>query len=57
MITYKRVCLKDLTEGDLVLVRGKEYITSEQRNGHVVVFDKYWFNCSDEYFAGEIRFT
>ena len=58
MITYKRICLKDLEiQDELVLVRGKEYITSETRADQVVVFSNNWFSCPVEYFGGEIKFT
>lgn len=65
MITFKRICIKDLTiEADNATVefkRGKEYITSEEIGHRVTIFTTYWVSLSidmvDEHFAGAVLFT
>lgn len=60
--TYKRVCVKtwniEAQNGDYFEVeRGKEYTTSEEKDGHVVVFSNFWVPVPVECFAGEQVFT
>lgn len=62
MITYKRICIEDFEIIDqentrFKLNRGKEYITSEEINGKVHVFSRYWIWTPSNIFAGEIKFT
>lgn len=42
---------------EAVLWRGEEYITSDVKDGQVVVFSNYWFCAPVELFAGEELFT
>lgn len=64
--TYQRICIEDYAvEGigyddkpDVAKVeRGKEYITSPERDGKVTVYTRYWFKVPVTCFAGERRFT
>lgn len=60
--TFKRVCIKDYTVTDeegtsFTVQRAKEYITSSERDGVVVVFSQYWVTVPVEIFAGEQQFT
>jgi hypothetical protein len=60
--TYRRICIEDYQlvaeNGDtLVLTRGHEYITSDERDGAVTVFTKFWVNVPVRLFAGEKVFT
>ena len=57
MITYRRICIKDFLVGDLNIERGKEYLTSETKDGWVTLFSKYWVDVPVSIFAGELRFT
>lgn len=62
MKTFRRICVKDFVmvakNGDcLDLKQGKEYLTSEEENGMVTVFTKYWVKVPVDIFAGEIVFT
>jgi len=62
MYTLKRICIKDFTleaeNGDLlVLERGKEYITSPEKDGMVTVFTNFWEKVPVSYFAGAVEFT
>ena len=62
MKTYKRICVKtwniEAQNGDYFKVeRGKEYTTSEEKDGHVVVFSNFWVPVPVECFAGEQVFT
>ena len=62
MRTYNRICIKDweitATNNDhFKLTRGKEYLTSEEKDGKVVVFSSYWVRVPIEHFAGEMLFT
>ena len=62
METYNRICITDFElkaqNGDtLRLTRGKEYLTSSEKNGEVTVFTNFWVPVSVDLFAGERRFT
>lgn len=62
MQTFRRICLKDHTIQDkcgqtFTVDRGKEYITSPEKNGMVTVFSNYWVPLPVELFGGEIEFT
>lgn len=62
MKTYKRICIEDYSlvaeNGDAMhLKRGKEYTTSEEKDGVVVVFTNYWAPAPIRVFAGEKVFT
>lgn len=59
MKTFTRKCVKDLTQGDLHLLKlDTKYITSDVlKDGFVMVFTKYWFRVPLEYFCGEEPFT
>lgn len=62
MKTFKRICIKNHTilgkdEESFTVERGKEYITSPEKDGEVTVFAKYWAKLPVDVFAGEIRFT
>jgi hypothetical protein len=61
MTTLQRICIKTETFGagaeTFTLERGKEYITSPERNGEVHVFSTYWFWAPVELFAGAEPFT
>ena len=63
MRTFSRICIKDYCieaeNGDkLELKRGKEYLTSDIKQGsQVVVFSTFWVPVPMELFAGEEIFT
>ena len=62
MKTYHRICIKDhvieALNGDRHEVkRGREYLTSEEKDGTVVVFGPFWTPFPVELFAGEVVFT
>lgn len=62
MTTYRRICIEDYTIRDSVgnemtLHRGKEYLTSDVKDGKVCVFSTYWVWIPVDLFAGEIKFT
>ena len=62
MRTYSRVCIKDYTitakDGkEAGIKRGKEYLTSENLSGEVVVFQNTWVKFPVNCFAGEVLFT
>ena len=62
METYNRICIEDYVvkaeNGDILeLYRGKEYLTSIERDGKVTVFSSYWVKVPAEIFAGAQRFT
>ena len=58
MQTFHRICIKDFKYGnEILLKRGREYLTSSDKEGQVTVFTKYWVKVPVEYFAGEIKFT
>ena len=62
MRTYKRICVKDFEvtaeNGDHFKVkRGKEYTTSIDKEGSVLVISNFWVHVPVEHFAGEILFT
>lgn len=59
MLTYSRICIKDhdvhAQNGDHQPIRrGKEYTTSEETNGEVMVFSSFWVKVPAGIFAGEI---
>lgn len=59
MKTFKRVCLEDYTivdaEGTTFTVeRAKEYTTSAEKDGTVVVFSRYWVTVPVRIFAGAV---
>jgi hypothetical protein len=58
MQTFKRICIEDRTFEDhddpsktITLQRGREYLTSAEKDGQVVVFTGYWFSAPIELFA------
>jgi hypothetical protein len=64
--TFNRICIEDHTiEGigrdgedvSFILKRGKEYLTSTEKDGHVTVFTTYWLRVPVDIFAGERPFT
>jgi len=62
METFNRICIKDYHIKDSIgqqfdLKRGKEYLTSRDEDGLVMVFSNYWVKVPVELFAGEIKFT
>lgn len=62
METYKRICIEDHTVSDRAgnscsVERGKEYITSAEKDGSVTVFKEYWAPFPVNIFAGERQFT
>lgn len=62
MKTFKRVCLQDYVvtakNGDQAEVkRAHEYITSDERNGEVTVFGRFWAPFPLSIFAGARVFT
>lgn len=62
MRTFKRLCTEDTTleDGDreLELKRGKEYITTPEKDGTVTVFSQYWAHgVPVELFVAEKVFT
>lgn len=63
MITYRRVCLENITIKDvdgnqLHLKEGEEYITSDVDDNDVLtVFSTYWVQIKAKYFSYGERFT
>jgi hypothetical protein len=62
MKTFNRICIKDsvveAANGDRQeLKRGREYLTSEQKDGEVTVFSTFWAKFPVDVFAGEVPFT
>ena len=62
MKTFNRICIKDFEVKDgagnvFEVKRGKEYLTSDVDNNHVVVFSDYWVPIPVDVFAGEQIFT
>jgi hypothetical protein len=62
--TFNRICLEDyplVDEDDptltFTLKRGKEYITSPERDGQVRVYSTYWVWVPATLFAGAKEFT
>ena len=61
--TFKRICLRTetfydpTTKEEITLERGREYITSREMDGQVIVFTRYWFLVPVDMFGGEIQFT
>jgi hypothetical protein len=56
--TFNRICLEDITiGGKLKLERGREYTTSAEKNGEVMVFSSYWAMVPVSLFAGAFPFT
>lgn len=62
MTTYKRICLRDHTIADrkgnsMSVYRGKEYLTSNEKNNLVTVFGPFWAKFPIDIFGGEIKCT
>jgi len=62
MRTFKRICIETHTvraeNGDEHTVkRGEEVITTDAKNGEVIVFGPFWTPMPLHIFAGEERFT
>ena len=61
MDTFNRICIKDyeVKEDNKIfnLKRGKEYLTSQEDKGKVVVFSSSWAKVPVDLFAGELQFT
>ena len=64
MQTFKRICIQEQDYQDpddpsrmVKLQRGKEYITSAEKEGQVFVFSSYWFWAPVSLFAGAEEFT
>ena len=62
MKTMKRVCIKDHTVTDaegtsFTIQRAKEYTTSVEKDGMVLVFSRYWVTVPVSIFAGEVAYT
>jgi hypothetical protein len=62
MKTWKRICIKDhcirAENGDTHEVkRGQEVLTSDERDGTVIVFGGFWTRFPAEVFAAPERFT
>ena len=62
METFNRICIKDYQRIDNIgqvfnLKSGKEYLTSKDEDGKVMVFSQYWVKVPVELFVGEIKFT
>jgi len=62
MRTYKRIATRDYQIEDVngnvaEIIRGKEYLTSEEDSGTVTVFTGYWFDVPVNHFGGEQVFT
>jgi hypothetical protein len=60
--TFQRVCIEDYTVTDsegtsFTVKRGREYITSPERDGQVRVFSTFWVWVPVSIFAGERKFT
>ena len=61
-VAIKRICIKNweiiAQNGDRFKVeRGKEYLTSNEKNKEVIVFSNYWVSIPVSCFAGEQKFT
>lgn len=59
MKTFNRICIEDHTITDregtsFTLRRAKEYTTSGERDGSVLVFSQYWVRAPIGIFAGAI---
>lgn len=57
MKTFRRVCIETYTVTDqegtsFTLERAKEYLTSLEKDGNVVVFSRYWVTVPVSIFAG-----
>lgn len=61
MRTYHRICIKDHTVSDdkntFSIKRGKEYLTSEEKDGEVTVFSEFWVKLPVDLFAAPVLFT
>lgn len=61
MKTFHRICTEDhtITDGEksVTLKRGKEYLTSDEKDGKVVVLTNYWFSAPVSLFVAPIEFT
>lgn len=61
MTTFKRICIKTTefrdAERTMTLERGREYLTSAEKDGNVCVFSQYWAWVPLELFAGAEQFT
>ena len=62
MKTFNRICIKsafmEAQNGDRQEIEcGREYLTSDEKDGLVVVFSTFWVPFKAELFAGEIEFT
>lgn len=61
MTTFKRICIEttEFVDGErsVTLERGREYLTSDVKDGEVCVFTTYWFWVPVELFAGAVQFT
>jgi len=62
MKTFNRICLRDYfvdngTAHSLNLKKGREYLTSSEENGKVMVFTTYWAWIPTEIFSEGIEFT
>ena len=62
MKTFNRICIKDWSieaeNGDRQeCKRGKEYLTSAEQDGVVVVFSGFWVSAPVGIFGGEQEFT
>lgn len=62
MTTFKRICIKDYVIADKIgqtmsVERGKEYLTSSEEDGKVMVFGPFWVWFPADLFAGEQQFT
>ena len=62
METFHRICIRDWNIVDKVgnsfeLKRGKEYLTSEEEKGFVMVFSSFWVQVPAEFFDGPKGFT
>lgn len=58
MKAFKGICLEDrhYVDGDkeFSIERGKEYTISDEKDGRVVVFSRYWFSEEAKVFGGVI---
>ena len=62
MKMFKRICIKSdfvaAQNGDRQEIqRGREYLTSDEKDGMVTVFATFWVPFKAELFAGKIEFT